>query len=252
MVNVTVCNYVTAVNDMKNGIKVLPMILIVLFMFSVSISKVSAQEMTIQVVPNVITIPQADIGEEFTVNITVTNVPALPEPKYGAAGWEFKLTWNVTLLNATSNVILPSDHFMLPKYDSNIDNYNLFVMINETNNEEGFAWGAILFIDLNRSITLGYGPKTGSGTLAQIKFISKTWGKTSLHFLEKDPVLPDVYITQIGDYEGERIPCTIDDGEVNILPEFPMPLLLSIFMLVTFAAIVITKKARLRKVSHSS
>jgi len=205
---------------LKKGKTALLMMLAILFVVSVTINLVRAQQMTVTVDPASKVVPEAEIGTTFKVNVTIAYAASVE-------GVQFVLGWNSTILNATE-MVLPTGHFMTPDGDTG----NLWVLWLNVDNDAGTASYGVTFMNTTRAVELGYAPKSGNGILATITFVSKTWGKTTLH----------LYDVIVGDIDGESIPCVAIDGEVTVLPEFPAILLLPVFMIATLVAIIITKK----------
>lgn len=144
----------------------------------------------ISVEPTTIT---AEVGEAFTVDITVADV-ASQESLYG---WEFYMSFDPSILNATSVMEGPilldlgstSWGFMPPK----IDNYRGWV------NASDGLWT--------------YPPQgaTGSGVLCNITFQVKAEGKTTLHF----------HTSWLFTWPGSGVPVLIDHAAVDGVFAYP-------------------------------
>ncbi len=188
---------------------------------------------TIDIVESPITINEEDIGEIFNVTVRIQGVPADP----GVAGVEFKLRWDSSVLEGV-NMTLPSSHFMDPDGDDS----NLWVIKNNINNTfsstEGQAWYAVTFQDTAQGISMGYLPKSGSGSLAVITLNAKAPGETDLHFA----------VVKVGGptppSPPPSVPTTGVDGDVTVVPEFPTFMLPLLFIVATVFAIVFGKEVR--------
>jgi len=122
----------------------------------------------------------AEVGQTFSINIKISNVVDL-------YGWEFRLKWNSTLLNALNVIQGPflkqgGDTFFWPKI----------------NNTEGAI--------LADCTLLGNVPgMNGSGTLATVKFYAKNRGESIL----------DLYNTTLINSQEQAITHTANDGTVK-------------------------------------
>jgi len=210
---------------LKKGKTALLMMLAMLFVVSATINLVSAQPMTLAVDPAYKEIQEEDIGKTFTVNVTISNAPADP----GVAGIQFILEWNSSVVKGV-NIELPTGHFMTPDGDT----ANLWIIWLSA--YDGYAEYGVTYYDMNRSIEMGYVPKSGGGVLATITFNSTAAGTTTLSFTE----------VVIGDAEGNSLDFTTESGTIVVIPEFPAFLLLPVFMIATLVAIIITKRTWLR------
>jgi len=138
---------------------------------------------TLYVDPQMTMVPK--MGDSFAVNITVSDVTDL-------AGWEFKLYYNSSMLNATSITEGPflktggSTYLMVVDFT---DNYNA---------SHGRIWASC--------VMMGTGPGVnGTGTLATISFKTKLPGVSNLHLIntllcnsETDPqLIPHVTINGV-------------------------------------------------------
>ena len=197
----------------------------------ISVVRVHAQEAAIDIVESPITIDEEDIGQLFNVTVRIQDVPVEP----GAAGVEFKVRWDSSVLEGVS-IVLPSGHFMEPDGDDG----NLWVLELEINNTisstEGQAWYAVTFQDTDQGIDMGYLPKSGSGSLAVITFNATAPGETDLHFA----------VVKVGGPTPPSPPPSITttsvDGQVTVVPEFPTFMLPLLFIVVTAFAIILGRK----------
>jgi hypothetical protein len=181
----------------------------------VTATQTSAQQATVRVVPASQTVP--NVGLTFSVNVTVEGVENL-------YGYEFKLYYPNALLNGTSVTEGPflktggvPTVFSVAKFT---DNYNATHGLSN------------VFCLRTGSDTPGV---NGSGTLATITFKStSTNGPRILH-------LGDV---QLSDPTPASIPFIAADGEVTVVPEFPIALTLPLLIVLTLLAIMLGKKTR--------
>jgi len=199
--------------------------------FVMSVTVVYAQP-TIDIAESPIEILEEDIGELFNVTVRISDVPVDP----GAAGVEFKVRWDSSVLEGVS-MVLPSGHFMEPDGDDT----NLWILALEINNTisstEGQAWYAVTYQDTDQGVDLGYLPKSGSGNLAVITFNATAAGETDLTF-------PVVKVGGI--FVPPNPPPSIEttgvDGHVTVIPEFPTFMLPLLFVAATAFAIIFGRK----------
>lgn len=198
---------------------------------AISMPGVHAQGATIDIIESPITIAEEDIGQTFNVTVRIQNVPADP----GAAGVEFKVRWDSSVLEGVS-MALPAGHFMWPEGDAG----NLWIIKSAINNTisstEGQAWYAVTFLDLEQGINMGYLPKSGSGSLAVITFNATAAGETDLHFA----------VVKVGGptppSPPPSIPTTAVDGTVTVVPEFPTFMIPLMLIAATVLAIILGRK----------
>lgn len=120
------------------------------------------------------------VGQKFTVNVTISNVVCL-------YGFEFKLSYNTTILDAVSVEIVP---FL---------NEPTFVAKKEINDTLGRIWVAILSLPPAP-------PKDGNGTLLTITFNATAEGTSTLN----------LYETKLGDDQAQPISHIVFDGSVEV------------------------------------
>jgi len=126
-----------------------------------------------------------DVGQTFSVDIYVSNVIDL-------YGWEFKLRWNLTLLDALN---ITEGDFLRSYGDT------LFVI--NVNNTEGWLRAACTLIG-------GIPGVNGSGILATVEFYAESVGQTML----------DLYDTKLVNSCEESIQHSAHDGYVYISFDF--------------------------------
>jgi hypothetical protein len=163
-----------------------------------------------------------NLGDTFSVNITVSNVTDLD-------GWQFNLYYQSTILNATNY----SEGPFLKTGGST----TFFSTVNFTDHYNA-TYGVVTLNDLRMSIPTGV---NGSGTVATINFTVIGSGSSVLH-LDPSGFVP----TKLVDSNNALIPFTMIDGEAPVIPEFPSFLVLPILMIATLLA------AMLRRVRTSA
>jgi len=173
----------------------------------VSAPSVNAQGAVISVDPSSL---EVDIGEPFMVNI---NISGVEEP--GLYGYELKVYYNVSLLDAT-DAEYPSGHFLDGAAKFEIppifeDNYVQF--------------GCILLGDLPGA--------TGSGILATVEFNGTSAGN----------VLLEVNDVELLDPDGVSMEYSVNDGSVTVIPEFTSALLIFMLMAITLVTVLLKKLA---------
>ena len=214
--------------------RTLLLIALIAALCSISIPYASAQQAgiaTLKVEPETLTIPEEDIGNSFTVNVTIVYQPEDPEnlSQY-IVGVEFLLGFDPAILEATS-VDLPEGHFMTPE-----DPGNLYIVA-KTAYSDYVHYGVALFDCAPPDWPEK--PKNGTGVLATITFVSKAPGETTL----------DLYDVVVGAFleESYELPFTLNDGTVVVVPEFSGFILLLLLMVATVFAMILGRKSRLKK-----
>ncbi|MFQ6063910.1 MAG: cohesin domain-containing protein, partial [Candidatus Bathyarchaeia archaeon] len=143
-----------------------------------------------------------NVGEVFSVNITITNVDNL-------FGYEVKIFYNSTQLNALW-VSLPSNHFLRPSKDD-----MLYVIKNTTHNAYNathkFIWFACTLLSPETE-------RSGSGVLLTIYFNATANGGP----YPLTPAYPGyTYPAKLSNPEASQIPCTSTPSQITVVPEFP-------------------------------
>jgi len=207
--------------------------LLILLSFSVMMKRVEASSTAIiGVSPNQITVQ--NVGDRFSVNITITNVANL-------FAYEVKMFYNSTQLDALW-ISLPSNHFLRP-----LAGGMFYVMENSTDNAYNathkFAWfsGTLLPPETAR---------TGSGVLLTIHFnaIAKG-GPYALSIAYPGYSYPaKLSNPQIDPFTPPTpIPCTSTPAQITVLPEFPTIIFIAVLLAVTLIAATLGRIARLGK-----
>lgn len=146
-----------------------------------------------------------NIGVIFQVNVTIQDVTNL-------AGYEFKLGYDTTVLTAT---LIEYGGIFGPTY---------FELISTINDAEGWVGYGCMEM-------FGEPEFTGSGVLATITFSATEEGSCAL----------DLYDTKAGDAAAAPIEHTVMDGDVTVIPEFPLFMIAPLFLAVTLAAVILRK-----------
>jgi len=196
--------------------------------FTVLTVGVDAQPTEVSVEPSSVTVPPPGIGLNFTVKVWVNNVMDL-------VGWELVVFWNNTLLNCTSAVDTPPAVW-------GDDYFTAGLGINQTYNAtHGMYWKGVF--------ALGSAPSfNGSVSILTLNFTAMAIGGSSpirLDVRDFDPTYP--YPVKLVYYNMSRIPCTAVDGTVTVVPEFPVSLIMPLFMVVTMVVVILGKAFWLRK-----
>lgn len=179
---------------------------------SVVVANVGAQQATVSVVPASSIVPS--LGSNFSVNVTVENVENL-------YGMQFTLYYPNSLLNGTNagkGPFLDSGGFQSAFLISSFtDSYNT-------------TDGYLKVLCLRTGDAPGV---NGSGTLATINFKSiSTGGPAILH-------LADV---KLSDLNMTAISSTTADGEVTVIPEYSVLLILPLLIASTLIALTFRKR----------
>jgi hypothetical protein len=168
----------------------------------------------IAVVPQTITVGDNIPTEPFTVNVTITGVT-------GMFCWQAKIYYDTTILNCTK-AEFPTNHVFAGKTF-----YPAGPVI-----EQNYTFiGATVFNEADVF--------SGDGILCQITFVGKAVGSSTLQF--------DVEETYCTDYNLTKIDATTENGNVNVVPEFPPSLIIPLFILATLAAAVLVKTAGFKR-----
>jgi len=156
-----------------------------------------------------------DIGVTMQINITLQDVTDL-------AGFEFKLAYDTTILTATEI-----------EYGG-IFGENYWPLINVIYDEEGWLGFSCMQM-------FGEDPVDGSGLLVTIGFTSDSEGTTVL----------DLYETKLGNSTGDPITHDVIDGSVTVIPEFPVAVIVPLFLIATLVVIILEKTIWSRRHSRA-
>jgi len=161
-------------------------------------------------------------GDTFTVDVNITDVPDLQ-------GYEFKLWFNTTLLNATEVIpgpINPPDTMYGP--GKMVDSKYVWTPLQ--NFADGFVWVVAAFPP-------GSPFTGGDGTIMTINFTALATGDCSLHLNE----------TILGDSTGEAIDHDTLDGSVTVISEFPLAVAMPLLLIATLTVTLLGKMFWARK-----
>jgi hypothetical protein len=171
-------------------------------------------------------------GQNFTVDVNVTDVA-------GLGAWEYKFTYNTTMLDATwvSKTSVTEDCEYWGPVDPDTFQWTPTSGINDSiGGGLGQVWSGASF---------PWGQElTGNGTLVTINFTATAEGTCSLTFTE----------TVLGDSMGDPIAHTAIPGTVTVIPEFPATLIMPLLAIATLAAAFFGKTfwSKRRKVAPDS
>src|SRR4030042_3862233 len=194
--------------NLKKFLKIAALTLIALAI--ALIAPVKAQITNVAILPATITIPSVGAEESADLNITdVTNLYA----------YEIMIWFDKFVVNAT-NVTRPAGHFMEPQ----IDPGNQFVLAWQINNNFNATHGRIYlgFTLLNPEVA-----RNGSGILARIFFKGLTINSTTIVLNDYPGELGPVKLGGREGLEVTKIAHTATGGSINVVPEFPVGLLLT-------------------------
>jgi len=175
-------------------------------------SSAKAQETpTISIDPPTYEVAESEIGETFTINITLNDVNNL-------WSWKVRVDWNPEILNLTEIAEGP--------FLNNTDD-TLFLWANNwTAIEEGYI--PEISCTLQSSVSVN-----GSGVLATITFKSLSPGTSNITLTETVLKEPET--------GHPEIPHDVNNGEVTVIPEF-QPWMILPFVLTATAVIILMKK----------
>jgi hypothetical protein len=167
------------------------------------------------------------VGETFTVNLTLVILPG--ENITDLWGWQARIGYDTTILDCLSVSLLPGHPFEGKAYNfpsASIEDADGYVL---------FTCSLISFTEnINVTETVG---------LSEITFNSTGTGTSDLEF-QRINLTGGTYMAHAN---GVKIPFEYANGDVTIVPEFPLLILMSLFMITTIAAVFLTKKGWLKK-----
>jgi hypothetical protein len=153
------------------------------------------------------------VGQTFKINVTIANID-------NCADWIVRLSWNPAILSCEAHA---QGSFL-----SSIGSTDYDCVINNVLGKVE-DWFAALLVP---------GHASGSGTLGTLTFKSKAVGQTSLTIY--------FYLFHDEDY-NEVTMDEVKNCNITVVPEFPAPIILLLFMISTVAVAVIAKKFYTRK-----
>jgi len=146
-------------------------------------------------------------GGNIIVYVKIADVPASP----GAAGVQFKLEWNSTVLVGWK-IEIEAGHFMDPAGVETAEG-NLWIITKKI--QPGYAEYAVTYYDIVAAKSRGTVPRLGSGTLAKITLNITSIGSTGLNF--------DGDNTIVGDENAVPLDRTLQNGLFDNRPAAPPP-----------------------------
>jgi hypothetical protein len=163
----------------------------------------------------------------FNIDINITNVEDL-------YGWEFKLTYNKTLLTATA----VAEGTFLNASDSKSSFFSVVQLNDSYTGTLGLVWATATLIG-------DIAPTTGDGTLATVSFsVDTSPGSSAL----------DLYGSNLVgyNYTGDKTTYAISHGDVDgtvtvtgaVVPEFPFGAALEIGLVVAIVYVVLRKRRK--------
>lgn len=204
-------------------------ILASMLLFSVSLTHVNALE------------PQMSIFDAETGNSSIT----ISEEEYNAAtphtvnvsvidvtdlfAWEIRVYFDNTVVNTTTDLVwYPDDHVFAGQTT---------VPLEPVVEQDMVGW----YVSFGSSLMVGVA-FTGTGTLCQINFTGVNPGTSDLTFsrpLGADTILLDDTLADIT--------FTVNDGTIEVIPEFSAFALIPLLMVLTLVAVIIAKREWLTK-----
>jgi len=161
-------------------------------------------------------------GTTFQLNITITGVPTSPDSAK-LWSWSIKVTWNPAVLNCTA---VDEGPFLSDQASPT------FFLASPPDNVNGEI---DQITDTSMKVpTSGAG---GSGVLAILTFLSTAQGSSNITILNPDFM----------DVSHTTIPVTVENGEVIVIPEFPVFAIIPVFLITTAAIAIIARISRPRR-----
>jgi len=173
-------------------------------------------------------------GEQFYVNVTISNLDA----EHDLVGIEFKIQWNTTLVTGVK-MELPVGHIFQTAQDAD----NLWTIKKTVNDtlDPNTAWYLITCSDLAAGYDAGYLPLTGSGVICKITLNATDIPGTSP--LSFKPLPPSSAKVKLSNGVGESITdYTAVDSSVIVIPEFPNSIIYLILLTLSLMVAVACKK----------
>jgi hypothetical protein len=172
------------------------MFLTFLFVASFLVNLVySSTDVVVYVYPNIV---ETNVDKSFEVEVRIANV-------VGLYGYELKLYFNKTLLQATS---LSKGTFF--------PDYNILEFKKEISNVQGYVWYAVSLLNPET-------PKSGSGSLVKVSFKALSEGNSSLSL--KDVMLGDINANPISFVSSDGFVKITKQAEQPTQPPIPSPII---------------------------
>ncbi len=170
-----------------------------------------------------------DVIVDIYVNVTAAGMNP------GATGlyaWEFNLYWNSTLLNCTD----ATDHLPATNWNSP-NNFMAGAGINQTfNATHGRYWRAVVALPVQSPYPT---PFVGVMSLCTLTFHVKWEGALTV----ADLTLAKQYTidANLGDDTGAPFTFTAYDNSLEVIPEFPMTLIMPLLSITTLVTVILGK-----------
>jgi len=191
----TTIHYIWDTNGVAPGVYTISVNATVLDGVDANLTDNSFVDETILIGPKVSVSPEKSVvgsaGKDFSINITITEAPFNM-----TWAWEFKLSWNASLLNITD---INEGTFL------NQSGTWATTFVNFTNQEEGWVLASCTLYE--DPIQQGQPLPSGNGTLATINFTVLDLGNCTLHLSD----------TLLLDYNIDPYTHTTQDGEFEVL-----------------------------------
>jgi len=197
---------------MKNKIP-LSALTLALFLLARCALTACAQQTIVCLSPTSYIVPNVNVT--FSLNVTIDNVN-------GLFGWDFELYYPNDILNGTN---IAEGEFL--KRDGAPTLFCIFEFTDRYNATHGFARAYCMHAGLNVTGV------NGSGVLATITFKS-----TSLD----DPKFLNLENVELSNRNGTKIPCTIVNCKVTVVPEFAAILLMPFLIITNLVAVALRRK----------
>ncbi len=209
--------------------KTLPVVILFALTISICAIRVTNAQITIvSVKPTYLEVPE--LGQTFMIDINVTDVTNL-------FAYEIQLFYKRDIINATS-AVRPPGHFLEPELDPN----DCVVFRWEIENDFNATYGRIWLAFTLRAPETG---RSGSGILARLTFNGTNVGTTPLILADDRGRVGQVLLAQYPD--GASIANMTEDGNVNVIPEFPMEMILPLFLIALLTATAATNMTKSEK-----
>lgn len=217
---------------MKNLRKILiTTVMLQLFAMALTATVKAAPDPVVSVMPATVSIP--NVGDTATVDINITGV-ATPN----LYAYEIKVWFLNSILNCTAaNVTRPAGHFLQPvdPLNQNVVRWEVNATYNATH---GRIW--VAFTLLNPELG-----RSGDGILFRIAFTGVGAGTTPIILNNQPGTNGPVKLA--GD-DASQIVHTATDGSIEVIPEFPIFMLLPILAITTMVAISFSRLYKRRKI----
>lgn len=152
-------------------------------------------------------------GQTFTVNLTITDSPPIGQ-------WMAKISWNPAVVNMTKK---PTKGPFLSQ-DGALESSLLVKPINYTGG----------YLPEMTEGLMEEGTTDGSGILAKLTFKALAVGQCDIV----------IYGSKLYDVDGKNQTYTVNYGHVNVVPEFPAPLITAFFLIITAVIVILAKTVR--------